>query len=190
LGRGAGSPSNTMWPGPRPTRVPSFILIHSIQPFGQNTPTSQTDRKRSDRANRFGATVCTTVRPMLSDSCLSVWLAVLSQPPNFWPTFFGCGQMAGWIKMPLGRKVGLDRSDIVRWGPSSLLPKRSRAPPIFSPCLLWPKGCMDQDTTWYEGRLPPRPHCVTWGLSSLQVAQSPNFRLMYMAKRSPISATA
>jgi len=26
--RGAGSPSNTMWPGPRPTSVPSDILIH------------------------------------------------------------------------------------------------------------------------------------------------------------------
>jgi len=24
----AGSPSNTMWPGPRPTCMPSFILIH------------------------------------------------------------------------------------------------------------------------------------------------------------------
>jgi len=33
-------PSNTMWPGPRPTCTPSFILIH--QPFGHNTPTSQT----------------------------------------------------------------------------------------------------------------------------------------------------
>ena len=28
LGRGAGSPFNTMWPGPRPTFVPSGILIH------------------------------------------------------------------------------------------------------------------------------------------------------------------
>jgi len=27
-GRGAGSPSSTMWPGPRPTSVPSAILIH------------------------------------------------------------------------------------------------------------------------------------------------------------------
>ena len=27
-GGGAGSPSNTVWPGPRPTSVPSFILIH------------------------------------------------------------------------------------------------------------------------------------------------------------------
>jgi len=36
----AGSPSNTMWPGQRTTRMPSFILIH--QQFGHNTPTSQT----------------------------------------------------------------------------------------------------------------------------------------------------
>jgi len=27
-GRGAGSPSSTMWPGPRPTSMPSAILIH------------------------------------------------------------------------------------------------------------------------------------------------------------------
>jgi len=29
LGEGDGSPSNTMWPGPRPTRIPSFILIRT-----------------------------------------------------------------------------------------------------------------------------------------------------------------
>jgi len=28
LGRGAVSPSNTVWPGPRPTCMPSFILIY------------------------------------------------------------------------------------------------------------------------------------------------------------------
>ena len=28
LGEGAGFSSNTMWPGPRPTSAPSFILIH------------------------------------------------------------------------------------------------------------------------------------------------------------------
>jgi len=28
VGEGAGSPSNTMWPGPRPTTVPGGILIH------------------------------------------------------------------------------------------------------------------------------------------------------------------
>jgi len=40
-----------------------------------------------------------------------------------------CGQMAGWIKIPLSTKVGLD------------------------PCLLWPNDWMDQDGTWH-GRGP------------------------------------
>jgi len=39
-GRGAGSPSKTMSPGPRPICIPSFILIHPA--FGHNTPMSQT----------------------------------------------------------------------------------------------------------------------------------------------------
>jgi len=38
---GAGSPSNTMSPGLRPTFIPSGILIH---PSGHNTPMLQTDR--------------------------------------------------------------------------------------------------------------------------------------------------
>jgi len=35
LGGGAGSPSNTMWPVPRPTSMPSFVLIHPtiLPPF-------------------------------------------------------------------------------------------------------------------------------------------------------------
>jgi len=37
---GAGSPSNTMWPRPRPITMPSFIL--TTQPSGNNIPTSQT----------------------------------------------------------------------------------------------------------------------------------------------------
>jgi len=37
--------------------------------------------------------------------------------------------MAGWIKMPLGMKVGLDQSDIVLHGdPAPLLPKEGRGP--------------------------------------------------------------
>jgi len=88
LGRGPGSPCSIMWPGTRPTSMPSAILIHpavwpqrtwaenwglcpfggggagshltqcgqgrglpacqvsswSVQPFGHNTPTLQTDR--------------------------------------------------------------------------------------------------------------------------------------------------
>jgi len=34
--------------------------------------------------------------------------------------------------------------------------KKWTEPPIFSPCLLWPNGWMDQDATWYKGRLWPR----------------------------------
>ena len=49
-GRGAGSPSNTMWPGPRPTCVPSFILI-SLTVWPQCT--NITDRQdRTDRTDR------------------------------------------------------------------------------------------------------------------------------------------
>jgi len=50
------------------------------------------------------------------------------------------------------------RRDCVRWGPSSLLPKRERSPhfsPIFGPCLLWPNSLMDQDGTWHGGGLGP-----------------------------------
>ena len=46
-----------------------------------------------------------------------------------------CGQMAGWIKMPLHREVGLIPSDIVLdRDPAPPLQKRD-SPPIFGPCL-------------------------------------------------------
>ena len=35
--------------------------------------------------------------------------------------------MAGWIKMPLGREVGLGPDDCVKWGPSSPPQKGGRA---------------------------------------------------------------
>jgi len=49
-GGGAESLSNTMWPGPRPTCTPSFILI--IQPFGHNTPTLHTYRQTDRQTDR------------------------------------------------------------------------------------------------------------------------------------------
>ena len=48
LGGRAGSPSNTMWPGQRPTSMPSFILIHpTVWPQYTNVieRTDRTDRK-------------------------------------------------------------------------------------------------------------------------------------------------
>jgi len=58
-----------------------------------------------------------------------------------------CGQMAAWIKMPLGIKVGLGPSDFVLDGDPAPPPQKvGQSPPIFGPCLLWPNGCVYQDT--------------------------------------------
>ena len=52
LGGGAGSPSNTMWQGNRPTSVPSGILIYStVWPQYTNVSDRQ-DRQRSDSIGR------------------------------------------------------------------------------------------------------------------------------------------
>jgi len=165
----------------------------------------------------FWATVCKTVRPMLSDRCLSRPVCPVRDVgvlwPNDWtdqdetsyagrprptphcikgepsfpplkghsPQFLShicCGQMARWIKMPLGTDVGLDPSDIVLDGdPAPSDPHNSR------PCLLWPDGCINRDATWCEGRHRPMSHCARWGPSSpfskrahSRQSTPPNFR--------------
>jgi len=45
----AGSPSNIMWPGPRPTCIPSFILV---RPTVWPQCTNITDRQQSDSVER------------------------------------------------------------------------------------------------------------------------------------------
>jgi len=37
LSRSAGNPSNTIWPAPMSTSVPSGVFIHPLQPFGHNS---------------------------------------------------------------------------------------------------------------------------------------------------------
>jgi len=75
--------------------------------------------------------------------------------------------MVGWIKMKLGMEVGLGPGHIGLDGDSALSPQKAQPRhPIFGPCLLWPNGWMDEDATWYGGRLWPRRHCVIrWGSS-------------------------
>ena len=52
----AGSPSNTMWPGPRPTSVPSGILIHpNVWPHYTNVTNRQTD-SWAGRTDKTGQT--------------------------------------------------------------------------------------------------------------------------------------
>jgi len=55
------------------------------------------------------------------------------------------GQMAGWIKMPLDRKVDLDPSNIVLHGnPAPLSEKRSTAPSNFRPKSIVAKSWLDR----------------------------------------------
>jgi len=75
-----------------------------------------------------------------------------------------CGQMVRWIKMPLGREVGLGLRDIVLDG-GTQLPQRGTSP-NFQPMSVAAKGWMDQDATWYWDRAGLRPHCVWWRPSS------------------------
>jgi len=123
----------------------------------------------------FWATVCKTVRPMLSDRCLSVCPVCLSV------TFVHCGQTVGRIKMKLGTQVGLGLRDIVFDMDPATLEKKAHPPhPIFCSCLLWPNGWMDENAAWYGSRLRLRPHCTRRGPSSRErsTAAPPSFRPM------------
>ena len=109
---GAGSPSNTKWPGPRPTwSVPRGIL-NTVWPQYTNLTDRQdrTDNGPKYIVNRFGANRCKTVRHMLSDrchvlsvclSCLSVTLVYVLLWPNGWmdqnETWHGGGLVPGHI---------------------------------------------------------------------------------------------
>jgi len=75
-----------------------------------------------------------------------------------------CGQTAGWIKIPLGMKVGLSQGDFVLDGDPAPLHQKGAEPlsPIFGPYLLRLNGWMHQDATWYGGRPQPRGLCVRW----------------------------
>ena len=97
----------------------------------------------------FWATVCETVRPMLSDRCLSVCLSVCNVGV-LWPNCL-TDQDETW---KLGVQVGLGPGHIVLDGDPAPPPKGAH-PPIFGPYPLRPNGCIDQDSTWCGGR--PRP---------------------------------
>jgi len=97
-------------------------------------------------AEAFWATVCKTVRPMLSDRCPVCLLSVRSVSPFFVPCLLWPN---GWIKIPLGTEVGLGAGHIVLYGDRPSFPtERGTAAPTFvvyghrkrGPCLLWPNG--------------------------------------------------
>ena len=62
------------------------------------------------------------------------WGPSSPSPKRAQPPFLAnicCGQMAGWIKMPLSRKVALDLNDIVLDGDPAPLTKNGAETPIF-----------------------------------------------------------
>jgi len=77
---------------------------------------------------------------MLSDRCLSC-LPVLSV------TLLYCSQTVGWIKMKLGKQVGLSPGHIVLDGDPAPPPPNGYSPPVFGPYPLGPNIWMDQDAT-------------------------------------------
>ena len=84
------------------------------------------------------------------------------------------GQMAAWIKMPLGMEVGVFVLDEDPAPP----PNNGAEPPIFGRYMLRPNGCMDQDATWYGGSLGPGDFVLDGDL-----APPPNFRPMFIAAK-------
>jgi len=73
----AGSPCNTMWPGPRPTCMPSFILIRPT--VWQNTPMSQTGQTDRQRTDSIGRTVLQTVAQKVNTPIAIPYLLVHGQ---------------------------------------------------------------------------------------------------------------
>ena len=86
-----------------------------------------------------------------------------ADPPKFSAHVY-CGQTAEGIKMPLGTMVSLSPGDSVLDGDPAPSPQRGGAPSrVFGPFLLWLKGWMHQDATWYGDRPQPTGVCVRWG---------------------------
>jgi len=138
-GEGAGSPLNTMWPGPRLTCMPSFILIRpTVWPECTNVTDRQDrqDRTARQRSDSIGRTVLQTVAQKghsphpIFGPCL-LW-------PNGWKNQDATSY--GGKPRPRRRCVGL----------GSQLHLERAQPPVFGPCLLWPKGWMDRRRqSWY-----------------------------------------
>ena len=63
-----------------------------------------------------------------------------AQPPPRFSAHVCCNQTAGWIKMPLGTKVGLGPGYIVLHGDPAPPQKLAHSPIIFGPCPLSPNG--------------------------------------------------
>jgi len=114
-----------------------------------------------------------------------------AQPP--FSAHICCGQMARWIKMSLGRNVGLDSSDGVLDGDPAPSPPKKGHSPQFSAhvyCSQTAHVYCAQTAGWSK-----MPLGTKVGLGPDRIVlhgdPAPNFRPMsIVVKRLPISATA
>ena len=74
-----------------------------------------------------------------------------------------CSQVAGWIKMPVGREIGLSLNDIVLGGDQLPSPKRGRSPEFSAHVYC---GQMAGRIQMPLGTEVGLSHCVRWGPSS------------------------
>ena len=95
----------------------------------------------------FWATVCKTVRRVLSVRCLSVCLSVLSILSCLSATLVYCGQMIGWIMVKLGTKVGLGPGPTVLDEDPAPPPQKKGHSPQFSAHVF---VCGDQTAGWIK----------------------------------------
>jgi len=94
-----------------------------------------------------------------------------------------CDQTAGWMKAPLGTEVDLGPGHIVSHEEPAALPRKEHSsPPLFGPCLLWPRSPISAtaELLFYKQksagtpqwrvprRVPSEKHCV-YGLASTSV---------------------
>jgi len=74
-----------------------------------------------------------------------------------------CGQTAGWIKMAHGMEVGLCPCHIVLDGDPPPAEKGT-APPLFGPCLLWPRSPIsataEQPELLFKYYISIAMHCI------------------------------
>jgi len=168
--------------GPPPYQVASW----SIQPFGHNTPTLQTDRI-SSRITGEPSKNCHAYKAqstLQSKVNFYGWLltdiTVFGRPFAKRFTLCYCPVcnvdvlwLNGWVYQDATWYGGSPRprTHCVRWGLSSPTERGTTAPTFAvygrrlnrGPCLLWPNGWMDQDATWYRGRSRTMRHCFRWG---------------------------
>jgi len=123
--------------------------------------------------SEFWATVCKTIRPILSDRCLSDCSVCLSV------TLVHCGQTVRWVKIKLGMQVGLSPGQIVLdRDPAPTPTERGTAAPTYEiyVCRLCLRPYNPRPMSIVVKRLDgsryhlvrrsrprSRQHCVRWG---------------------------